>query len=814
MSKRERSPSPDKYSKRRERREESTEHRQYSPRNESRQNQYRESERKRYSPERNYQRDYDKKYDRRPRYDNRSPERNSHYENERRRSPRRDERRFTRKEDEKKVNPPKERVEKKLEEKIDVEKEEKSFQVPKRRNYKQYEDDVDENDEIEEDFPIKKEEIREKEDLKYDPKLMKQKPQNEYILQTGIETKGISKETKPLSIDEIKNLKEIQEKTASKPVFKSKQERKSEKLQEQDERKKKIEEMRRERENILKKRSVSQVSTYDTYNSHLKPEEIEDIKKSYMNPEKPQQKPLRTIIEKTKLNFEWDNSEDTSRDINPLYDQKHEALILFGRAGRAGEVDKKTNFYDEFIKEKTGNVPTHKRISKFETEDKRNWKEKKLEEMTSRDWRIFCEDYEIQTKGGNVEKPFRNWKESNIPPKILDVIEKIGYKTPTPIQMQCIPIAMAKRDLIGLSETGSGKTMAYVVPLLSYILKRSKTFNSFDGPLALVLAPTRELALQIETETKKFSDPLGIRVVSIIGGVSQEKQNFMMQGGAEIVIATPGRLISSLESLTIVLNQCYYVVLDECDKMIQMGFEEQVNQILEFLPLPNESEDQIDEKVEFRQTLMFSATMPPGVEKIASKYMNKKVVVTIGELGRAVKKIDQRVEFIDEEMKRKRLSQVFEEVDSPILVFVNFKKGADALQKFVEKLGYRSIVLHSKKSQDARNYALEGFKTGKFEIMIATNVMSRGIDVDGIKTVINYDMPTDIEDYIHRIGRTARGGKTGVAISFIKKEDTDIMYDLKQYLEKSEMSIPQELLNHESALIKPGTIKNESNILK
>jgi ATP-dependent RNA helicase DDX23/PRP28 len=248
-----------------------------------------------------------------------------------------------------------------------------------------------------------------------------------------------------------------------------------------------------------------------------------------------------------------------------------------------------------------------------------------------------------------------------------------------------------------------------------------------------------------------------------------------------------------------------------------MNFIDQVNSILDSMPSSNlrpENEEEMEDcKKIYRQTILFSATMSNEVEKLASKYMRNKIVVIIGEIGRAAKKIEQRIQFIKQEEKKKKLTEALEETDTPIIVFVNLKKTADEINKQIEQLGFRSTVLHGQKSQDQRNFALDGFKKGKYEVLVATNVVSRGIDIVGVKCVINYDMPYLIDDYQHRIGRTARAGKTGIAISFLTEADTPIMFDLRQFLIHSNSTIPNELQHNEAALIKPGTIQTK-NILK
>ena len=329
------------------------------------------------------------------------------------------------------------------------------------------------------------------------------------------------------------------------------------------------------------------------------------------------------------------------------------------------------------------------------------------------------------------------------------------------------------------------------------------------------MAPTRELAQQIAQDAEKFANYCNLRVLSIVGGSAIEQQGFKLRDGVEILIATPGRLADLVDSRYLVLNQCTYVVLDEADRMIDMGFEPQVNKILDYMPSThlksedeNEAAKQENELGLYRTTIMYSATMPVGVERLARKYLRRPAYVIIGEIGRAVEKITQVVEWIKEDsQKGKRLVELLNETGKgPIIVFVNKKSIAETLAKLLQRYGWRCVTLHSGKNQQSRESAIIGFKAGHFDVMIATDVAGRGIDVPGVLHVINYDLPKTIEDYTHRIGRTGRAGMEGLATSFLTADDTDIMYDLKKMLNDSNMLIPPELANHPNAQYKPGTI--------
>ncbi|CAI6009027.1 unnamed protein product, partial [Closterium sp. NIES-65] len=546
-------------------------------------------------------------------------------------------------------------------------------------------------------------------------------------------------------------------------------------------------------------------------------------------------KPKKRVIkpsEKFRFSFDWENTEDTSRDLNPLYQNPHEAQLLFGRGFRAGvdrreqkklaaknEADMRAAIREkEGVEERPEDAEAQQKREEaanaydtFDMRVDRHWSEKKLNEMTERDWRIFREDFNIAYKGSKVPRPMRNWEESGLSAELLRAVKEIGYTKPSPIQMAAMPIGLQQRDVIGIAETGSGKTCAFVLPMLTYISKLPPMTeaNEAEGPYAVVMAPTRELAQQIEEETVKFAQFMNLRVVSIVGGQSIEEQGFKLRQGCEIVIATPGRLLDCLERRYAVLNQCNYVVLDEADRMIDMGFEPQVTGVLEAMNttfLKPESEDaELDASRIYRVTYMFSATMPPSVERLARKYLRNPVVVTIGTAGKATDLITQNVFMVKDSEKISRLQRLLEGIgeDRTAIVFVNTKKTADGVAKQIDRMGFNVTTLHGGKTQEQREVSLEGFRTKKFNVLVATDVAGRGIDIPDVAHVINFDMPGNIEMYTHRIGRTGRAGKTGVATTFLTLHDSELFYDLKQMLTQSGCAVPPELARHEAAKFKP-----------
>lgn len=565
--------------------------------------------------------------------------------------------------------------------------------------------------------------------------------------------------------------------------------------------------------------------------------EKEAVRERYLGGVKKKKK-VRKLNDR-KFVFDWDAVEDTSHDYNPLYNERHYNQF-FGRGGIAGidiQIQKKNQgaFYGDMLEKRRTDVEKDQekeRLRKLKTReekqrfDDRHWSDKELTSMTQRDWRIFREDFNIAVKGGNIPHPMRKWKEAGFDDEILNVIEKNGYVEPTPIQRQAIPVGLLNRDIIGVAETGSGKTCAFLLPLLVWIQslpKDTRIEDADQGPYAIIMAPTRELAQQIEEETNKFGIPLGIRTVAVIGGLSREDQGFKLRLGCEIVIATPGRLIDVLENRYLVLSRCTYIVLDEADRMIDMGFEPDVQKILEHMPVNNlkpdtdEAEDteflvqNFKSKNKFRQTVMFTATMPPAVERLARSYLRRPAYVYIGSVGRPVERVEQIVYVLKEGEKRKRLVEILNKgIEPPIIIFVNQKKGADVLAKGLEKMGYNAATLHGGKGQEQREFALSGLKAGAKDILVATDVAGRGIDIKDVSLVINYDMAKNIESYTHRIGRTGRAGKSGKAITFVTNDNSDLFYDLKMMLQSSPVSdCPSALSQHPDAQNKPGSVQQK-----
>ncbi len=332
-----------------------------------------------------------------------------------------------------------------------------------------------------------------------------------------------------------------------------------------------------------------------------------------------------------------------------------------------------------------------------------------------------------------------------ISPDILAILTKVGYTTPTPIQHQAIPAATEGKDVIGIAQTGTGKTLSFAVPMIQNLLK--------DGGNGLIVLPTRELALQVEETYRKIGQPLGIRTAVLIGGASMNLQRDMIRRRPHVVVATPGRLIDHLERKTITLNSVKVLVLDEADRMLDMGFAPQINKILTVVPKE-------------RQTLLFSATMPEDIARIASNHMKLPVRIEVAPAGTTSERVQQELFIVHRDEKLKLLEALLREEPGSALVFSRTKYGAKNITKKVKDMGFTVAEIHSNRSLAQRIEALNGFKSGKYAVLVATDIASRGIDVTGIGLVVNYDLPNDPGDYVHRIGRTGRAGREGRAVSF------------------------------------------------
>ncbi len=356
-----------------------------------------------------------------------------------------------------------------------------------------------------------------------------------------------------------------------------------------------------------------------------------------------------------------------------------------------------------------------------------------------------------------------------IAPKLLEAIERQKITTPTPIQEKAIPAALEGKDLMGIAQTGTGKTLAFGIPMIQRLARVKGR--------GLVILPTRELALQVDEEFQKIARHIGLRTAVLIGGQSMKPQMQALGRKPHVIIATPGRLIDHLEQRTIRLDDIRVLVLDEADRMLDMGFEPQIKKILAAVPPMSE-----------RQTLLFSATMPPEITNIAKQYMSLPLRVEIARAGTASETVAQEIFVVHKNDKLRLLEKVLKETHGTILVFSRTKHGAKKIMIAVKRMGHAAAEIHSNRSLAQRREALEGFKRGKYRVLIATDIAARGIDVKGIELVVNFDLPDAAEDYVHRIGRTGRAGHEGRAISFATPEQSSDVRAIERLIR---VSIPR-----------------------
>jgi len=363
-----------------------------------------------------------------------------------------------------------------------------------------------------------------------------------------------------------------------------------------------------------------------------------------------------------------------------------------------------------------------------------------------------------------------NFKDLALNENILRAIEEIGYETPSPIQEQAIPPALAGRDVLGCAQTGTGKTAAFALPVLEELSRR----NSFSGKIrTLVLTPTRELALQIEDSFRAYGKYLPYRVGLVMGGVSQGNQIAALRRGVDVLVATPGRLLDLHSQKYVDLSGVEFFVLDEADRMLDMGFIHDVKKVIALLP-------------QKKQTMFFTATMPPEIDKLAKTLLVNPASVAVTPVSSTVELTEQSVYFTDKAKKTELLIELFKagRVETPCLVFTRTKYGADKLSRKLKAAGITAMAIHGDKSQGARQNALDSFKNGRIMALVATDIAARGIDVAALPSVVNFELPNVPETYVHRIGRTGRAGRSGVAVSLCDIDEKEYLADIEKLIGK------------------------------
>ncbi|XP_050539573.1 putative ATP-dependent RNA helicase Pl10 isoform X1 [Daktulosphaira vitifoliae] len=406
------------------------------------------------------------------------------------------------------------------------------------------------------------------------------------------------------------------------------------------------------------------------------------------------------------------------------------------------------------------------------------------------------EDIPVEATGEDVPPHIDTFDDIKLTEIIRMNIALTRYDTPTPVQKYAIPIIIGRRDVMACAQTGSGKTAAFLVPILNQIYEKGpaaynggpKTQSRRKYPLGLILAPTRELATQIYDEAKKFAYRSRVRPCVVYGGSHVMDQIRDLEQGCHLLVATPGRLVDMLERGKIGLDFCRYLVLDEADRMLDMGFETQIRRIVEKDSMPPPGD---------RQTLMFSATFPKEIQILARDFLDNYIFLAIGRVGSTSENITQKIVWVEDRNKRSYLLDLLnatpirtQPAESLILVFVETKKGADSLEEFLYSNGYPVTSIHGDRTQREREDALKSFRSGNTPILVATAVAARGLDIPHVTHVINYDLPSDVEEYVHRIGRTGRMGNLGLATSFFNDKNRNLTRDLMELITESKQELP------------------------
>ncbi|KAL2929526.1 DEAD-box ATP-dependent RNA helicase 37, partial [Bienertia sinuspersici] len=421
------------------------------------------------------------------------------------------------------------------------------------------------------------------------------------------------------------------------------------------------------------------------------------------------------------------------------------------------------------------------------------------------------EDIPVEVSGENVPKPANSFAEIDLGKALNENIKRCKYVEPTPIQRHAIPIAMKGRDLMACAQTGSGKTAAFCFPIIAGILKRVPPYRpplsrggGYSGsgrmvcPVALIMSPTRELSSQIHDEAKKFAYQTGVKVAVAYGGTPMGDQLRNLAKGVDILVATPGRLVDMIERGKVSLRMVRYLALDEADRMLDMGFEPQIRKIVQQMDMPRPGS---------RQTMLFSATFPAEIQRLASDFLKDYIFLTVGKVGSSTDLIEQKVEYVDDIDKRRHLKDLLTSQKMKgahgkhalTIVFVETKRGVDDLEMWLSRNGFPATAIHGDKVQWERERALKSFRSGATPIIVATDVAARGLDIPCVAHVINFDLPRDIDDYVHRIGRTGRAGKSGLATAFFNDKNLPISKALIEIMEDSHQEVPSWLTEYADA---------------
>ncbi|KAG0214320.1 hypothetical protein BGX28_002428 [Mortierella sp. GBA30] len=409
-----------------------------------------------------------------------------------------------------------------------------------------------------------------------------------------------------------------------------------------------------------------------------------------------------------------------------------------------------------------------------------------IREMSEEQITAIRQKYHIDVDGDNIPPAIKAFRDMKLPQPVLDYLKNKGIKVPTPIQMQGLPVAFSGRDMIGIAFTGSGKTLSFTLPLVMRALEEETKMPlaKGEGPIGMIVCPSRELARQTYDGFVAIADLLHkggyaqLKVLLCMGGINMQEQASVLHGGLHIVVATPGRLQDMLAKKKFNLDLCTYMCMDEADRMLDMGFEEEVRTILSYFKHQ-------------RQTILYSATMPKKIQDFARSALVQPVTVNVGRAGAANLDVIQEVEYVKQEAKIVYLLECLQKTPPPVLIFAENKNDVDDIQEYLLLKGVETVAIHGSKTQEEREYAINAFKSYQKDVLVATDVASKGLDFAEIHHVILFDMPKEIEDYVHRIGRTGRSGKTGIATTFINMNSSEqILLDLKHLLKEAKQRVP------------------------
>ncbi|KAK2353300.1 DEAD-box ATP-dependent RNA helicase [Trifolium repens] len=409
-----------------------------------------------------------------------------------------------------------------------------------------------------------------------------------------------------------------------------------------------------------------------------------------------------------------------------------------------------------------------------------------IRRMSKKDCDFMRKQWHIIVDGEEIPPPIKNFKDMRFPDPILKMLKTKGIVQPTPIQVQGLPVILSGRDMIGIAFTGSGKTLVFVLPMIMMAMQEEIMMPIVpgEGPFGLIICPSRELARQTYEVIEQFLLPLKeagypeLRPLLCIGGIDMRSQLEIVKKGVHIVVATPGRLKDMLAKKKMNLDNCRYLTLDEADRLVDLGFEDDIREVFDHFKAQ-------------RQTLLFSATMPTKIQNFARSALVKPIIVNVGRAGAANLDVIQEVEYVKQEAKIVYLLECLQKTPPPVLIFCENKADVDDIHEYLLLKGVEAVAIHGGKDQEEREYAISSFKAGKKDVLVATDVASKGLDFPDIQHVINYDMPAEIENYVHRIGRTGRCGKTGIATTFINKNQSETtLLDLKHLLQEAKQRIP------------------------